>query len=35
MNKAIHSLTPLMGSTLRINVEWNGQKQRFEKRKTI
>jgi hypothetical protein len=35
MNNAIHSLMPLMRSTLRINVEWNGQKQRFEKKKTI
>ena len=30
---AIHLLTPLMGSTLRINAEWNGEKQRFEKKK--
>jgi hypothetical protein len=35
VNKAIYLLMPLMGSTLRINVEWNGQKQRFEKKKTI
>jgi hypothetical protein len=34
VNNAIHLLTPLLGSTLRINVEWNGEKQRF-KRKTI
>jgi len=35
MNKAVHLLVPLMGSTLRINVEWNGQKQRFERIKRI
>lgn len=33
MNRAIHLLTPLLGSTLRMNVEWNGPKQRFEKKK--
>ena len=35
VNNAIQLLAPLMGSTLRINTEWNRQKQRFEKRKTI
>jgi hypothetical protein len=35
LNQAIHLLMPLMGSTLRINVEWNGQKQRFEKKKMV
>jgi hypothetical protein len=35
MNNAIHLLTPLLGSTLRINVEWNEQKQRFQKRRSI
>jgi hypothetical protein len=33
MNNAMHLLMPLMGSTLRINVEWNGEKQRFQKKK--
>jgi hypothetical protein len=35
MNNAIHLLTPLLNSTLKINVEWNGEKQRFQKKKTI
>jgi hypothetical protein len=35
MNNAIYLLAPLLNSTLRINVEWNGEKQRFEKKKTI
>jgi hypothetical protein len=35
MNNAIHLLKPLLNSTLRINVQWNGEKQRFEKKKTI
>jgi hypothetical protein len=35
MNRAIHLLAPLLNSTLRINVEWNEEKQRFEKKKTI
>jgi hypothetical protein len=35
MNNAIHLLAPLLNSTLRISVEWNGEKQRFEKKKTI
>ena len=33
MNNAIRLLTPLLSSTLRINAEWNGEKQRFERRK--
>lgn len=35
MNNAIRLLSPLLNSTLRINVEWNGVKQRFEKKKPI
>ena len=35
INKAIHLLTPLLSSTLKVNVEWNGEKRRFEKKKTI
>jgi hypothetical protein len=35
VNNAIHLLTPLLNSTLRVNVEWNGEKQRFEMKKTI
>jgi hypothetical protein len=35
MNNAIHLLSPLLNSTLRINVEWDEQKQRFQKKKTI
>jgi hypothetical protein len=31
MANAIRLLTPLLNSTIRINVEWNGQKKRFEK----
>ncbi len=34
MNHAIHLLTPLLFSTLRVNVEWNETKQRFQKKKT-
>jgi hypothetical protein len=33
MNKAIHLLVPLLDSNLRVNVAWNGEKQRFEKKK--
>jgi len=32
---AIHLLAPLLNSTLKVNAEWNGEKQRFEKKKTI
>jgi hypothetical protein len=35
MNNAIRLLAPLLNSTLRINVEWNGEKQRFDKKKAI
>ena len=35
MNKAIHLLAPLLSSTLKVNVEWNGEKQGFERKKTI
>jgi hypothetical protein len=35
MNNAIRLLSPLLNSTLRINVEWDEQKQRFQKKKTI
>ena len=34
MSTAIRLLGRLFNSTLRINVEWNGQKQKFEKKKT-
>jgi len=34
MNHAIHLLTPLLSSTLRVNVEWNETKHRFQKKKT-
>ena len=34
MNNAIHLLTPLLSSTLRVNVEWNETKPRFQKKKT-
>jgi hypothetical protein len=33
MSSAMHLLAPLIHSTLRINVEWNGEKLRFEKKK--
>jgi hypothetical protein len=33
MNKAIHLLVPLLSSTLQVNVAWNAEKQRFEKKK--
>ena len=35
MNNAIHLLAPLLNSTLKVSVEWNGEKQRFESKKTI
>ena len=35
INKAIHLLAPLLSSTLKVNMEWNGEKRRFEKKKTI
>jgi hypothetical protein len=35
MTKAIHLLAPLLNSTLKVSVEWNGEKQRFERKKTI
>ena len=35
MKKAIYLLAPALPSTARVNVEWNGEKQRFEKKKTI
>jgi hypothetical protein len=34
MAKAIQALTPLLNSTLRINVEWNETKQQFQRKKT-
>lgn len=34
VNNAIHLLAPLLYSTLKINVEWNREKQRFQKLKT-
>jgi hypothetical protein len=33
MKNAMNLLAPLLNSTLRINVEWNEQKQRFQKKK--
>jgi hypothetical protein len=33
MNTAIQLLVPLLSSTLKVNVEWNSAKQRFEKKK--
>ena len=35
INNAIHLLAPLLSSTLKVNVEWNGEKKRFESKKTI
>jgi uncharacterized protein YbaR (Trm112 family) len=32
MNNAIHLLAPLLNSTLKVNVEWNEQNQRFQKK---
>lgn len=34
VNNAIHLLTPLLNSTLKINLEWNGKSQKFQKKKT-
>jgi len=31
MNEAIHLLAPLLSSTLKVNVEWNGEKRQFGK----
>ena len=33
MSRAIQLLVPLLNSTLKVNVEWNGEKGRFEKKK--
>ncbi len=33
MNKAMRLLVPLLNSNLQVNVAWNGDKQRFEKKK--
>jgi hypothetical protein len=35
VSTAIHLLAPLLNSTLNVNVEWNGEKHRFEKKKKI
>jgi hypothetical protein len=35
INSVIRLLAPLLSSTLKVNVEWNGEKRRFEKKKTI
>lgn len=35
MANAIKLLKSLLGSTLRVNVEWNGEQQQFQKKKTI
>jgi hypothetical protein len=35
MATAIRLLGPLLSSTLKVGVEWNGEKQRFEAKKTI
>jgi hypothetical protein len=32
MNEAIHLLVPLLNSTLKVSVEWNEKKQRFQKK---
>ena len=32
---AIQLLTPVLSATLKVNVEWNDEKQRFEKKKVI
>jgi hypothetical protein len=32
MNTAIHLLTPLLNSTLKVSVEWNEKEQRFQKK---
>jgi len=33
MNRAIQLLEPLLNATLKVNVVWNGEKQRFERKK--
>jgi hypothetical protein len=33
MNRAIQLLVPLLNSTLKVNVEWNAEKGRFERKK--
>jgi len=33
MVKAVHWLPPLLNSTLKINVEWNGEKNQFQPKK--
>lgn len=35
MTKTIHLLAPLLNSTLKVNVEWNEEKRRYEKKKAI
>ena len=35
MAAAIRLLSPLLSSTLKVGVAWNGEKQRFESKKTI
>lgn len=35
LSAAICLLVPLLGSTLKVNVEWNAQKRRFERKKKI
>jgi hypothetical protein len=35
MAAAIQLLAPRLSSTLQVNVEWNGEKDRFEKKKTV
>jgi hypothetical protein len=35
MAVAIRLLAPLLNSTLKVNVEWNEEKRRYEKKKTI
>jgi len=35
MSRAIGLLAPLLDSTLRVNVDWNEKKRRFERKKRI
>ena len=35
IDRAIQLLVPIMDSTLKVNVEWNGQAQRFERKKGL
>jgi len=35
MAAAIRLLAPRLSATLKVSVEWNGEKQRFEKKKTV